>query len=62
MVPNNDGTMHFGRDDNSGKNTTTNRDLTCKGTFLVYSPESDTIRLGVGDYRYRFLQWLPLEF
>ena len=36
-LPNDDCTMHFSRDDNTRENSTTNRDLTRKGTFLVYT-------------------------
>jgi hypothetical protein len=57
-IPNDDCTMHFSRDDNTRENSTTNRDLTRKGTFLVYTVK--TILRGV--YQCMFPRWLLWEF
>lgn len=38
FAANDEGSMHFGRDNGACENTTADRNLTGEGTFLVYNP------------------------
>lgn len=56
MLPDDDGTVHFSGDNDTAENTSTDRDLTSKGTFLVFplaQARQET------KYQYKFPRWPP---
>lgn len=56
-LPDDDGTVHFSGDDDAGEDTSTDRDFTSEGAFLVFPlvPTGQEMR-----YQYNFPRWLPL--
>lgn len=56
-LPDDDGTVHFSGDDDAVEDTSTDRDLTSKGAFLVFplAPTSQETK-----YQYKFPRWLLL--